>query len=67
MITLWITARWLAPCPRCGAGVLSHGKCVCGLQMPRFSLNKGGRSYEDREESIYEYSNAATDSTDNLG
>lgn len=60
MTAKWITVRWFAPCPRCGAGVKSDGKCLsCGLQMPRFSLNKGGRRYEDREELIHEYFDAA--------
>jgi hypothetical protein len=70
-VTFLITDRWIPPCPRCGAGVLSHGKCFdCGLQMPAFSLSKGKRyeqdtrdwyEYQRIEENIHEHSITAGD------
>ena len=50
----WITARQLVKCVRCGGGVKSTGKCfTCGLQLPGFSLAKGGRRYESEEERVW--------------
>ena len=35
-------------CPRCGTAVRHDGKCqACGLQLSGFSLNKGGRYYQE--------------------